>query len=432
MPGNFTFLIQSKKDPSVCLTSAPYRDPFAFTYTHQALYPIILLPCNTTSKTQRWQWTKEGSIVHAATLLCLTMYLEDDRHLLVLGTCKTWHPTQLWTCENHLIEQPDTNKCITAPVPVSDDKTSKVASWRINTDVSQRDSLTDSTGRGGTSVGLLPDEIEDILRKLKLGAQPVALTEPIPQEMQMGGVETAAKTMSVSSDVIFKTCDRGVPGHESQKWNVLSYQSPSGENVPDGGSICSAKTAELHNYHRCYVEDMEFLSLVTLWSDGWALCTRTGFYVNGFSHTYNRRNSNHPDAGLISGLRCCAGDVAPPVVSPDSDYEECKEYKWWTNTSIAILSGGWFTCPRGYFLKGLLLTSRIFFPEENIILKARCCKSREAPEHYMYCYRTNMTAVTDTGMHSCHNEFLVTEMHRHSCNDRARMCEEEITCCMQV
>ncbi len=445
-PDSYTFLIQSRKT-STCLANAPHRDPHALTYSHEALYTVVMVVCNTSSPSQRWQWREDGSLLHTATLLCLTMFLQDGEHRLVLGTCKDGYPTQEWSCRSDLIEQPDTEMCVTASSFARSLRRSKAAEARRVERSLYQGSLTDPSNRGGRghSIEGLTEELEKILNELGkikiLEHQHPTVTNTsneIREEVDLGGGPAVSKMETVvdfDHFLTFEPCNRA-GANNYQKWSVLSYQSV-GENIPDGGSLCSAKETEIHNLRRCYVEDMERLSLVTMWMNGWATCTRPGYYINGFGHTFNIKNNNLPDAGLISGLLCCAGDRRISQ-EPETPPEKCSESEWWTpppptREVKAILAGGWFTCPQGFFLKGLHLTARAFFPDENLVTKARCCKQASAPDRYMYCYKTNMTRVTDTGMHSCHSEeFLVTEMHRHSCNSDARMCDEEITCCMQV
>ena len=373
-----SFLIRNHRT-STCLTNAHYRDPFTYDYYHQHLYEVVLVPCNTSSPTPRWEWTNRGALLHTATLLCLSMNRIDQKHLVVLETCKTSVlDDQKWRCDGNVIKQPDTLTCMIAPSG-SSKRSSVVAQRKVRStpQTSQTDPHTHQPMQE------LAGELEEILGELNemkgLDNQNMTLVR-IPKEtmerISVGGSNGIATSAENSHHVIFGSCN---DDDDEQKWSILDYQSD--ENLPDGSSLCTARDARQFVFHRCYAENMKFIAELTAWTDGWVSCTRPGSYINGFSHTFNARSENLPDSGLISGLRCCAGDHTSTDVNQID--EACFESEWWERPNDSILSGGWFTCPDGYFFKGFLLTAKEYFPNENVIKRAKCCRPTTAPDRYV-------------------------------------------------
>lgn len=359
--------------------------------------------CNTSSVSQRWKWTINDTLLHIGTFLCLANHTDQGTPRLVLRTCKGRDQNQKWNCAGNFVMQPDSSQCVAA-----------------------KQNTLPGLSKKSSTVDKLAMEIEEVFDELveEAGVSNDAKDGAIAKESSVDG----------NHNVAFETCNRA---SLYQEWSVLGYEGKESNILDDSvASICSASSTRSHNLPRCYELDMEALSSVTYENSRWATCTHTGYYISGFYHTYNRNSNNLEDSGLISGIECCAGNhvFTGRESTPVEDLEEvCFETQWWSFGDY-LITKGWFTCPRGMFLKGLLLNSRRFYPEENVIERARCCKSRSSPVEYMHCYQARASSMANTGIHLCHLEgFQMIGIFRKNCNVNERGgCEEEITCCMEA
>lgn len=438
-----SFLIRNE-ETDTCLANDPDRrkyPPFE-KYNHTVLYRVVSEPCNQSSPAQRWQWN-DTSLLHSATFLCLATF-KTANNSLVLRTCKASDEDQKWECSlvGNFIIQPSTEKCVTV---VADKRerakrgsyldgiaTAAAAKVRRRKSLVQNQ-LADDVLKGSNSVSELTRELESVIEELGLLRKQATLDANSEVD---GGYMNAWEMMTTgpaeSRGVMAEHCDDSNP---NQMWSIMDFncEGPAIDNTDDD-SICSELVLESHRQSQCYVMDMHHLSSLKSSVEKWAECTSAGYYIKGFYHTYNVNNNNHPDSGIISGVRCCAGDHVytgesnTPVVNHAAD--QCLDENWW-KTSDYLVSRGWFICPPGMFLKGLQLSSRPYFSQENVIKKGRCCKPEGASVAYVHCYTTNATSVADTGVHMCHLDgFLVTQIVRFNCDVARRMCEEEIRCCL--
>lgn len=398
---------------------------------------MILVTCNSSSQYQQWQWTNNGSLLHPATFLCLAKHNDNNVHRLVLRTCKEEDQNQEWSCAGNFIDQPNSEECVTATVNRNSqvgssltvqrgNKGSRSLAWNQSPNTSETDPKADLTA-----------ELESVLEELGHLQEEVTLMSSlcgINNTRERADVAVEVITVDTKHNATFEVCNQT---NSYQKWSIMSF---NGQNTTNNSndSICSTNTTRSHNLPHCYVMDTEHHSMVTYGTDVWAACKLAGYYVKGFYHTYNRNQDNRPDTGLLSGIQCCAGDnvfTGEPDTSVVNKPDKCHDIPWWQFSSGYLVANGygWFTCPRGMFLKGLLVSVRYFFPEETIIKKAKCCKTPTSAYEYMQCYTTIATSVADTGVHLCDLEgFLVTGVARRKCDSLGRRCTEEITCCMQV
>lgn len=413
---NNSFLIQNKETSS-CLASTPERDPGEFSrYSHEVLYSISLVLCDSSSATQRWVWTDNNTLLHQATYLCLAIYHDVDTKKLVLRTCKEFDLEQKWSCNGHYIEQVDSQECMRVMVSPSE----KVHVEKKPRSVGQ-DSLPDVSTMG-SSVSDLTAELEN---EIELQAQSTHTGRTEAGEQEAGGVDA----VDTSHVVTFENCSEAGAHVE---WNIVGYVGEEG--LGSDSSICSPTASQSHSLSTCYVLDMEPLSTVSFRTDEWAVCSHPGYYVSGFYHTFNINFGNLNFTGLISGVKCCAGDymftVEPGAPATEPGGDVCYEMTWWDYTTY-VVHEGWFTCPRGMLLKGLMLSAKPYQRDDNIIKWLRCCKPKLGPKEYTSCYTTNSTSVGDTWAHTCHLDgFQVAGLFRKNCNEYGIMCEEEITCCM--
>lgn len=286
---------------------------------------------------------------------------------------------------------------------------------------------------GDRSVDDLATELENILEVVKTLHVQQKYTGSNQQAVKsVKDQETPAQDLDVVDTdyvVAFESCEEEGPLLE---WNAVGVSGEE-EDLSSAESICSKNWHNPLNFSQCYTLDMAALELVRHERNEWAICSKTGYYVNGFYHTYNIEQGNRRHSGLITGVKCCAGDhvltnnAAAPL--PNSE-DVCYEMQWWPY-SLSIVQEGWFTCPRGMLLKGLLLSARKGVENESVIKSAKCCKSELGSEEYLNCYTVDSTSVGDTWVHACLSEgFQVAGMLRKNCNEYGEECAEEITCCM--
>jgi hypothetical protein len=112
----------------------------------------------------------------------------------------------------------------------------------------------------------------------------------------------------------------------------------------------------------------------------WSWC-KTGNVISGFSassHQYLH------DLDGISSVKVAATESL-----------SCHEVAW----DLSRL--GWFTCPQGYFLEGLLRTGSRYMHGEGVaqITKASCCRPVEAPEEWGDC--SDEPVFTYSGLQEC-------------------------------
>ena len=349
----------------------------------------------------------------------------DNRNKLVLRTCKNGDPSQNWNCAKNYIEQADASVCITATNSLS---------------LRRKKSVKSQENRVGKSFLAQPEAnyVKELAEELQAVLRESQSDGGYNNDFDVSTTSLGAARMESSEySLTFETCSLN---NVYQKWSIvgfggdmeLSQDCSTDRNGKD--SICSTNASKSHNIPKCYAMDMKPHSVVTHSSSKWATCSHLGYYVTGFYHTFNVYRSNNKENGLISGIKCCAGEFVftGEENTPQNEREVCHVVDWFSSRNFLITSG-WFICPKGSFLKGFLLSAREYIPAESLIKRVECCKPISSPLEYMHCYVDVATIVGDTGSHTCHLEgYHITSVYRKHCNDDGRECREEIICCMQA
>ncbi len=395
-----------------------------------------MVPCNSSSSAQLWQWTVNNTILHVGTFLCLALHQEESKTILVLSVCKGSDDKQKWSCVKDFIEQASSGMCIRPVIPatmmISRRETEIKDSHTIKAGEYKNGGISSLQPPGSLAPSLVQEiekELGKVLEELFQKSSTEEQGEDSMEEDEIGA-QWMAEDGVIRYNVTLILCDRN---DVYQEWLGISIKDGEEEEEL---TICSDNTTSGHNLPPCYPLDMEPLSSLAHGTSKWLTCSPTGYYMNGFYHTYNIYRWNLKETGRISGVKCCTGDYAFTGLNsgPTSvdRVEKCHDTPWRFYRNF-IMSRGWFICPRGMFVKAFLVTVKFYVPDENEIKMAKCCKPQVSPDEYMHCYTDKGTSVADTGIHSCLRPgYHITGMLRKNCNRFGVLCDEEITCCMQV
>lgn len=420
---NDAFLIKNR-DSHTCLAPPHKRDlssnPIDY-HTHEALYPVVLVACDLQSHNQLWQWTTNNSLLHIATFLCLGALYENGESKLVLQTCKVGDFRQKWNCATNHIKEPETLQCITITAVWGRKRREVGVDFMMESRV--RQIVPTSSMESDDNLRELERELGDVVRELHDFRE---------QRMQGNTINNAQSQTENNIDprynVILDFCQSS---SDLQKWTIVDAEGDDNQS-----SICSRRLSQTHNLPYCYPSNMQSASSVSSLVSKWVLCSYSSYYVSGFYHTYNIEQYNDRGGGLVSALKCCAGSFVftGQENTPVQHGEEiCEEKEWWERVehNEILSTKGWFTCPRGMYLKGFLLSTRPYNQNENLIMRARCCRPAEGPEMYFNCYSDTTNRVLDTEVHACRMRgYHITGVVRKNCNYAGIYCDEILTCCM--
>ena len=426
-----TFLIKNHESHT-CLAPLSTRNnpanPINYN-SHTALYPVVMVTCDIDSPNQHWQWIANGSLLHSATFLCLGVHYGQQEAVLVLQTCKARDLDQKWNCATNHIKQPDTQSCIGA-LGVEGGGGGETSRRKKREDYlwgnKIRPNSLETSSENNNRLNALEIALEEVIHELhslhkEKARENVAIVDSNVHSQVGDNLDTRYNTD-------FEFC---LAINNLQKWTIVYSGGDDGQS-----SICSSQGAGVHNLPRCYPSDMESASGASYMRLRWALCSHDGYYVSGFYHTSNVEGSGHRDNGLISAVKCCAGDYVftgqenTPVQQGE---EKCEDLEWWQGVeySETIFTRGWFTCPRGMYLKGFLLSTQAYVRNENLIRIARCCRPVDGPEMFRNCYSDRVTRIMDTEVHECRlRGYHIVGVVRKNCGSMGQNCEETLTCCM--
>lgn len=431
-----TFLIKNLESHT-CLAPSSTRkmpsNPINY-HSHEALYPLSLVTCDLASQNQQWQWTMNDSLLHIATFLCLGVHYERREPKLVLRTCKMGDLGQKWNCATNHIKQPDTWECITASAVEGGQgnrKRRKAHEGAVEED-SLRENLIRYTAL--TSSVESDDQLRVVEAELGEVIQELQNLHKQREQVNSGSFNNNNDRAQVEESVdtryntVFEFC---VTASNLQKWTIVDSEGDDNQS-----SICSRSLSLIHNLPYCYPSDMESASGASHTRLRWASCSHSGYYVSGFYHTYNIEGYEDREKGLISAIKCCAGNYVftghENTLIPRGE-EICEEREWWERMehSDHLFTKGWFTCPRGMYLKGFLLSTQLYNHNENLIRTAKCCRPVDGPETYIHCYPDRAVKVIDTEVHACRMRgYHIVAVVRKNCDYSETDCEEILTCCM--
>ncbi len=441
------------------------------------LYNVSTTECNSSLSQQFWRWTENNTILNIASYLCLTTVGGsgtgseggNETEVLALAPCMDSDNRQKWSCAGSFIQQPTSGKCLTtSDVMVShgegpgDEGESSLTS-------DEHSSESSDTSHSDDDEETFMNHLNDISkRETYLNQMMQELGQFIDSSDDNNDDDDESTDTSDSSDstnhadtshvtnngtaagvhrqVTAQYCTEqdelqmwiGIPRNQDNPAATLSSNSA-------GTSICSLNGTTGHNLPRCYTNDMEsiisMLSSYNLDISEWITCEKHGYYVTGFYHTHRTHTGNdnsngmqHVREGLISGMQCCATSSVFTGESntPATDYQdECDEVEWWSFQDV-LISEGWFSCPKGKFLKGFKVGLSLYHDGVHRIFKASCCRPQSATDVYEHCYTDKSRRRDNTGVHTCRMEgYLVTAMYLNGCVE-GEGCTENLTCCIEA
>ena len=387
--------------------TAPIMDQHDYT----GFYYVSLTECWPESRDQFWQWTRDGSLLHLGTFLCLTAlealnvpmnFFETD--LLVLMHCRSGYGRQHWVCADDFLENPSLGKCV---------KTVHDSEQRNKRGVDDREKDEED------SMVELADELKQFMTD-----EHTTVSTTQKKKYNFPIIFEHPKLSNYSTMALLDYCEHT---EGADTWNSVYYNDTC---LQLGPSVCSINTTESHNLPTCYNKDMSGSTGLRFFYVDWIGCEELGYYASGFYHT-NQISGNGATA-VLTGINCCpSGSIftghtdSPPAILK----EDCVEIEWW-NWQDTLISEGWFSCPRGMFLKSFLITIRPY-TLGHYIWKVKCCKPPLSSVVYEHCYKDYGTTAMDTGLHRCNLEgYHVTGMYK-KCSEDSK-CVEEIMCCMAL
>ncbi len=368
---------------------------------------MALTECQPTNRNQFWEWTREGSLLHLGTFMCLTALdsrsipmFDIDTDLLVLMHCRSDYNRQHWVCAENFVENPNIGKCVSA-----------VASTK-NRDKRDSDSTKDNT-------------ITELENELKAFVSSQVSSMPTKVMRKFRIFFDRPQLSNYSEMASLEYCQQS---EISQTWNSVYYENNC---IQLGSSLCSVRTNQSHTLPACYNKDMTESTGLQFYYANWIGCEELGYYATGFYHT--DQISGNGATAVLTGIECCpSGSIfigrtdSPPAIIE----EECVVIEWW-NWQQTIISEGWFMCPRGMFLNSFLITLRPM-TLGHFIWKVKCCKPVSSSLVYEHCYKDYGSVSQDTSLHRCMLEgYHVTGMYK-KCNEAGAECVEEIMCCMAL
>ena len=441
------------------------------------LYNVSTAQCNSSLSQQFWQWTDNDTILNIGSYLCLTTVGGSgtgsdggsEIEKLALTPCMVSDNRQKWSCAGSFIQQPTSGKCLTTsdgeggeglgdesePNQTSDEHSSE------SSDTSHSETFINhmnEISKRDTYFHQIVDELDQFLYDNDDGDDDDddenTDTNDSSDSTNHDDIDTARETNGTANvptpvPVTARYCTEqdelrmwiGVPRNPD---NSAAASSSTSET-----SICSLNGTTGHNLPRCYTNDMEtIISMLSSYNwdvSEWITCEKHGYYVTGFYHTHrstgtpandnnNNNNMRHIREGLISGMQCCAtssvftGETNTPLIDHQ---DECDEVEWWSFQDV-LISEGWFSCPKGKFLKGFKVGLSFYHDGVHRIFKASCCRPQSAGDVYEHCYTDKSRKLDNTGVHTCRMEgYLVTAMYLNGCVEGGG-CTENLTCCIEA
>ena len=401
-------------DTQTCLDisnrTTNWTSPILDQHIFAGLYYVTLTECTQDNRDQFWQWTSDGALLHLGTFLCLTALNSEfiDANfvtdLLVLMHCRGGDVRQQWVCAGDFVENPNLGKCI-------------IASSDTN---KRRKRETDGDARA------LLNEIAEEMESVPVQARPPS----IRNHNFHVNLDNKATLSNHSSTALLSLCEQM---DVNQTWCAVHYTNDQNTSLQISPSLCFNNETASHQQLACYAKDMSGTAGLAFYYAKWVGCNELGYYATGFYHA-DQITGNGATA-VLTGINCCmSGSVftGQPNGPPAIHQEECAEIEWW-NWQDSLISEGWFSCPRGMFLKSFLLTARPY-TLGHVIWRVKCCKPQSGPVMYEHCYKDyGKRVATDTGVHRCNLEgYHVTGMYRKGCSEGSEECTEEIMCCMAL
>lgn len=426
------------------------------------LYNVSTAECNSSLSQQFWQWTKNDTILNIGSYLCLTTTVTgsgigsdggSETEMLALSPCMDSDSRQKWSCAGNFIQQPTSGKCVTTSddseeagvdsesSQTSDEHSSETSDTSSNKEEASvnHNIIMNSISKRDTYIHQMVEELDHFLYDNdddddNENEDSNDSTDLGDTSRETNGTANAYRPVAVTARYCTEQDELqmwiGVPRNEE---NLAASSSNS------GNSICSLNGTTEHNLPRCYASDMEsimsILSSYDLDVSEWITCEKHGYYVTGFYHTHLAGDgTQHVREGLISGMQCCATSsvFTGETNSPVTDYQDdCDEVEWWSFQDV-LISEGWFSCPKGKFLKGFKVGLSLYYDGVHRIFKASCCRPHSAGDIYEHCYTDNSQKVDNTGVHTCRMEgYLVTAMYLSGCVEGGG-CTENLTCCIEA
>ena len=440
------FQIQNVKT-NACLTALKIENSEA-----PNLYNVSTAECNSSLSQQFWKWTENDTILNIGSYLCLTTLNGSwtgseggsETEMLALQPCMgTDNNGQKWSCAGDYIQQPTSGKCLTTSDTsdgewgegdsnqISDENSSETSNTPNNEEEETFMNHMNDISKRDTDLRLMVEELGQFLYDNEETDDSNDSTDH-SDSSQSSTNETASLHRPL---VTAKYC---MEGDQLQIWRGIPKNQDS-SSLTSGNSICSLNGTSEHNLPRCYASDMEsaisMLSSNDLDISEWITCEKHGYYVTGFYHTHLKLGNHlHIREGLITGMHCCATSsvFTGEVNSPMTDYQdECNEVEWWSFQDV-LISEGWFSCPKGKFLKGFKVGLSLDHDGVHRIFKASCCRPHSATDVYEHCYTDRSRRLDNTGVHSCRMEgYLVTAMYLDGCVE-GEGCTENLTCCIEA
>lgn len=442
------FQIQNSKT-NTCLTATKFSNEHTpgSSPSAEKLYIVSMAECNPSFSQQFWQWTSNDSIINVGNYLCLTTLrtnlsnnnTTDNVEMLVLKSCFESDRNQKWSCSGRYIQQPTSGKCLSAPK-------SKEGNYDLESrdlDLGEEDDgeVIGPRRRRNTHLMEMVEELGQFLHDID-----EQMSDDDEQEYSNSQSESQSRNDTTDRDIYQTMASAQYCRlyNEFQMWdaitkdNISNFSTNSSLLTNYEKTICSQDENAEHTLPPCYVNNMDSISHVLLSSDledaEWITCDKHGYYVTGFYHTHLSNTGMHLRDGLITGMQCCAtrsvftGEAGSPV--PDSHEDDCDEVEWWSFHDI-LMSEGWFSCPKGKFLKGFEIGPNESRHGVHRIYKARCCRRHTATDVYEHCYTDQSRKVDDTGVHTCRMKgYIVTAMYLDRCTGDGE-CTEKLTCCIE-
>lgn len=429
------------------------------------LYNVSMMECNSSLSQQFWQWTENDTILNIGSYLCLTTLNGSgtgsevgseggseggsETEMLALQPCTSMDNRQKWSCAGNYIQQPTSGKCLT-----TSDASAGEGDEDDSNQIPDENSLETSNTPNNEEEETFMSHMNDISKRdtdLRL------MVEELGQFLYNNEENTGTDDSDDSTDHS-DTSQRSTNGTANVHEPLVTAQycterdqlqmwigiPKNPDNLPasssnSGNSICSLNGTTEHNLPHCYANDME--SVISMLSSNdldiseWMKCEKHGYYVTGFYHTHLKLgNRLHVREGLITGMQCCATSsvFTGEINSPVTDYQdECDEVEWWSFQDV-LISEGWFSCPKGKFLKGFKVGLSLDHDGVHRIFKASCCRPHSATDVYEHCYTDRSRRLDNTGVHSCRMEgYLVTAMYLDGCVE-GEGCTENLTCCIEA
>ena len=427
--------------------------------TDEALYIVSLAHCNSSQPQQFWLWTTNDTIINAGSYLCLTTVdgvendEDDEEENLALMPCLKSNRRQKWNCAGEYIEQPTSGKCLTASGELSRVPRGRERNDSVETREKSDDVTTSKDRSRGMDNSSVAHENSAKADRYERDASLKEMVEELGQFLQERNETIDEDWINASSNTTENGSTVAMPkpmvsvqqcsiSDDFQVWAGVPKNEQVSSSIDGHDSICSQNGTTDHNLSPCYANNMESIQPVesphgySYMPEEWLVCDKQGYYVTGFYHTSHQNAGHHEREGLVTGMQCCATSSvftgepdSPPA--PSNQDDDCDEVEWWSFEDV-LISEGWFSCPKGKFLKGVKVGPSSYHHGVHRIYKALCCRPRSASDIYEHCYTDRSRRMDDTGIHGCRMDgYLVTAMYLSGCVEEGSECSEQLTCCIE-